>query len=343
MKRLALEGTYETHAQFARAGVIALSSAIGSDLTTLSVCNLRTGRRRVLSDPPNALSNADIAAFNRYFHSHPLVRYHAAHQDGGAHRISDSLPTRAFRRTPLYGEYYQRIGIAHAIAVPLHVDDRTLVSFVLNRTHRDFNDRERADLDIVRTPLALAYRHVTLLADARRTIARYRQWVETEGWAEVNVRKGFKILAASRRGCALLAAVCPGARPRVGGALPTAIEDWLRCAARGSRAFASSRLPEGAPVVALHAMRGAMGKWLLYLREDADACRRETLDNELPLTPREHEILHWVASGKSDAQVASIVGASVRTVQKHLEHVYAKLGVESRTAAAMRIVRAALR
>src|SRR5437016_8124138 len=91
MKRLALEGTYETHAQFARAGVIALSSAIGSDLTTLSVCDLRTGRRRVLSNPPDALSNADNAAFNRYFHSHPLVRYHAAHQDGGAHRISDSL------------------------------------------------------------------------------------------------------------------------------------------------------------------------------------------------------------------------------------------------------------
>ena len=97
MKRLALEGTYETHAQFARAGVIALSSAIGSDLTTLSVCNLRTGRRRVLSDPPNALSNADIAAFNRYFHSHPLVRYHAAHQDGGAHRIT-AFRTRFLRR-----------------------------------------------------------------------------------------------------------------------------------------------------------------------------------------------------------------------------------------------------
>ena len=55
------------------------------------------------------------------------------------------------------------------------------------------------------------------------------------------------------------------------------------------------------------------------------------------LTPREHEILQWVAAGKTDGQIASILGRSVRTVQKHLEHVYLKLGVENRTAAVMRV------
>ena len=55
------------------------------------------------------------------------------------------------------------------------------------------------------------------------------------------------------------------------------------------------------------------------------------------LTPREHEILEWVAAGKTDGQIAAILGRSVRTVQKHLEHVYLKLGVENRTAAVMRV------
>ena len=58
------------------------------------------------------------------------------------------------------------------------------------------------------------------------------------------------------------------------------------------------------------------------------------------LTPRELEVLAWVAAGKANVQIARIVGASPRTVQKHLEHIYAKLGVESRTAAAMRLVAA---
>ena len=55
----------------------------------------------------------------------------------------------------------------------------------------------------------------------------------------------------------------------------------------------------------------------------------------LSLTPREREVLHWVGAGKSDAQVAAILGLSVRTVQKHLENSYVKLGVENRTAAAI--------
>jgi DNA-binding NarL/FixJ family response regulator len=56
------------------------------------------------------------------------------------------------------------------------------------------------------------------------------------------------------------------------------------------------------------------------------------------LTPREREVLDWVAAGKTDAEIASLTGAAVRTVQKHLQNVYVKLGVENRTAAAMRAV-----
>jgi DNA-binding CsgD family transcriptional regulator len=47
-------------------------------------------------------------------------------------------------------------------------------------------------------------------------------------------------------------------------------------------------------------------------------------------------VLRWVAAGKSDAQIGAILRISARTVQKHLQSVYEKLGVESRTAAAMR-------
>jgi DNA-binding CsgD family transcriptional regulator len=54
----------------------------------------------------------------------------------------------------------------------------------------------------------------------------------------------------------------------------------------------------------------------------------------LGLSPRESEVLGWVAQGKTNAEVAELCGMSVRTVQKHLEHIFQKLGVESRTAAA---------
>ncbi|QLF93091.1 response regulator transcription factor [Pseudomonas sp. ABC1] len=52
------------------------------------------------------------------------------------------------------------------------------------------------------------------------------------------------------------------------------------------------------------------------------------------LTGRELEVLHWVACGKTNRDIGEILGLSPRTVNKHLEHIYVKLGVETRTAAA---------
>jgi DNA-binding NarL/FixJ family response regulator len=52
------------------------------------------------------------------------------------------------------------------------------------------------------------------------------------------------------------------------------------------------------------------------------------------LTPRETEVLSWIAKGKTNRDVADILGMSPRTVNKHLEHVFEKLGVETRAAAA---------
>ena len=54
------------------------------------------------------------------------------------------------------------------------------------------------------------------------------------------------------------------------------------------------------------------------------------------LTLREGEVMSWLACGKTDAEIAALLSISPRTVQKHLEHIYVKLGVETRTAAVMR-------
>lgn len=56
---------------------------------------------------------------------------------------------------------------------------------------------------------------------------------------------------------------------------------------------------------------------------------------KLGLTPREAEVLLWVAQGKINADVGTILGMSEKTVKIHLGHVFEKLGVETRTAAAL--------
>src|SRR5690606_14567919 len=66
---------------------------------------------------------------------------------------------------------------------------------------------------------------------------------------------------------------------------------------------------------------------------DAGAVR-EALARRYQLTAREVEVLEWVACGKTNRDIGEILGLSPRTVNKHLEHIYVKLGVETRTAAA---------
>ena len=212
---------------FGRQGTRQLPLLVASEITTLSVCDLARNTRSVVGDAEGAISAADRASFDRHFTDHPLVRYHARTPGGGAHRISDSLSLAQFRESALYNEYYRRIGIDHAIAVPLFVDRGLLVSFVLNRRRLDFSDRECALLDLVRAPLGALYRNLLLRKNDR----------------------GF---------------------------------------------------------------------------------------TALPVTPREREVLSWLAAGKTDKDIGQILGMSPRTVQKHLQHIYEKLGVETRTAAVVR-------
>ena len=62
------------------------------------------------------------------------------------------------------------------------------------------------------------------------------------------------------------------------------------------------------------------------------------LVQKLGLTEREAETLLWVAQGKSNADIATILGNSEKTVKKTMGHIFEKLGLESRTAAALRAV-----
>jgi DNA-binding CsgD family transcriptional regulator len=223
---------------FARRGVKCLPDLIGADLTTLSTCDCDSGHRAVVSDQPGAISRREIEVFDHYFHVHPLVREHGRNAAAVTKRIDDVQPDGTFRHTPLFNEYYRRIGIDHVMAVPLHVDQRFLVSFVLNRSGTAFSERDRDLAEVIRPHLANLY---------RLGVARER----------------------------------------------------------------TRNLPADAPF-------------------DRAAA---------PLTPREREVLDWVAAGKTNRDIAAILGASPRTVEKHLERIYEKLGVETRTAAVMRAVK----
>ncbi|MFO1228463.1 response regulator [Roseateles sp.] len=99
-------------------------------------------------------------------------------------------------------------------------------------------------------------------------------------------------------------------------------------------------LPDGRRLVARRVGEAGLGEALWLLQppsapsDDAAAEGPASRIAMAALTPREKEVLSWVAKGKTNRDVAEILGMSPRTVNKHLEHVFEKLGVETRAAAA---------
>ncbi len=121
---------------------------------------------------------------------------------------------------------------------------------------------------------------------------------------------------------------------------PPRLREWID---EARQAAAESREPplvlarDGRRLLAsLHdpASQGHEGEWMLVLREENHAAAIDALMAAFRLTTREAEVLYWVSKGKTNKDIGDILGTSPRTVNKHLEHVFEKLGVETRTAAA---------
>jgi len=80
---------------------------------------------------------------------------------------------------------------------------------------------------------------------------------------------------------------------------------------------------------------GNTGKEVYFrLTESVQGREADLLKSALQLTQREAEVLIWIAHGKPNRDISEILNISPRTVNKHLEQVFAKLGVENRAAAA---------
>ena len=80
--------------------------------------------------------------------------------------------------------------------------------------------------------------------------------------------------------------------------------------------------------------RVGIGETMLLLEQLSNNASAPSRLTNAALTPRETEVLSWLAKGKTNRDIGDILGMSHRTVNKHLEHVFEKLGVETRAAAA---------
>jgi len=165
---------------------------------------------------------------------HPIARHFAETGETTALKLSDFYTTRhQLQETELYERFYGPIGVARKITIPAIIGPRHIGAIALCSQRKDFTERDRLILDLLRPHIDLARRNVELMD-----------------------------------------------------------------------------------------------------RESNGAARPPADDS---LTPREREIARWLASGKTNLEIAIILDSNQRTVEKHVENILTKLGAENRTAAAVLI------
>lgn len=291
---------------FVQVALTGVGRLVRADAVGWNEIDLATGANRFVGEPEDYMTDDDLAELDRLIAQHPIVGYYAQSGDGSAVTISDFVGVRAYRSGELYTDLFRSHAIEDQLAVAVEAGSLVL-GIAFSRDTRSFSARDRAVLDLLRPHLIAAYANLRAREVAHERLAALEQALEE-----------------SSRGVALV---------RAGRAEP-ASDASARMLARW---FGDEQppLPElGCPLVldrpdSRLTLRLAADGSLLLLDETsfaADPSRARALG----LNARQTEVLALAARGLTDAAIASELYVSVRTVQKHLEQAYRRLGVHSR-------------
>jgi DNA-binding CsgD family transcriptional regulator len=279
-------------------------------------------RRRVLAYVPRPGDEDDDGAEIddetwELMAEHPICRLWRESGRFAALRLSDVITRRELHQNRWYDVALRSWGVEHELKVRLASPPWFAKTFMFCRKPgRDFTKRDRLVLELL-TP------HLTCLWQAARTrrllasaLGELERASETDATGVVLLGPSGEMEFASVSAHRLLRTYFAAPSDE---RLPSPVVSWLEThnheplrRRRGARSLAVERVGD-----------------TLLLRET---------HSETELTAREQEVLTWVARGRTNAQIAELLWLAPSTVRKHLENVYGKLGVKTRTAAAARFL-----
>jgi DNA-binding CsgD family transcriptional regulator len=317
--------------------VRAISKVVPAEVITYTEVGLRGRPTARVLHPARAVTSGVMLAFEHHKHEHPLIKHFSGNPHGRAIKISDFLTQREFHRLGLYEEFFRKVGVEHQMVIGLPAPSPRVVGVALNRSGPDFSERDRLLLSLLRPHVVQALGNAEAFSQIKREVTLVLQGLEEIGRGIVLLGPDGSIRSATRLARQWLTTYF-GHRAVRAKRLPEALQRWVKfkgTTVSGSGEAFSARKPlivecqDSRLVVRLIP---ASGGGLLLLEQRHTALRPASLE-PLGLSNREAEVLAWVAQGKTDAVIATILSLSPRTVAKHLEHIYQRLGVENRSAA----------
>jgi DNA-binding CsgD family transcriptional regulator len=310
---------------------LALRKLIGGGLTVVDWVDLRDAASFDCQlYPENHLSRELSALANTLVPTQSPVWLRCADEPGA---ISDFLSREDWEQLELCWVYRQS-GLLDSLGIDIRLTPALVLRLRdLRDSYGQYTPEDHLKLQLLGPHIRQAYRRLAAQGGIdcpRREFQRHAE-VEMQGskcrWPET----AREMLAVH------------GVRAS-GGALPELLQGWLL-----AQKEALDHAAQGGRVEPLVLKSGDLELRVYFVPGGDDSSARLVLheralapETNAPtrqgLSPRESEVLQWVAQGKTNAEIATILGVSPGTVKRHLENLYPKLGVENRHAAALLVL-----
>jgi DNA-binding NarL/FixJ family response regulator len=333
-----------------------IPKAVASDLTTF--CQINFQKRRVLWICPEfnfypKINQTDFQLLpTEHFNENPLLANYSQKRDYLANKVSDFLTENQLHRLEtFYEQFLQLAGLEDQMGMPLTAvaqssinlnplsdTQKDFLGLAVHRDKRNFTEKDRYLLNTLRPHLIQAYRNVHAMHQLKLESQGLKHalnqlcvvFLTEEGkpqWISQPVEELLRKYGqtSSQPGCEL----------------PFYIRQWIKhqlASEKSQHLLVEPRLPlrleiQDSCLILRLKCDPQNAQNLLFLEEQ----RKFTLSIEsleyLGLTKREAEVFSYISDGKKNQEVAHLLGITSGTVRNHLERIFTKLGVQSRSAA----------
>jgi DNA-binding CsgD family transcriptional regulator len=314
-----------------------LPQLIPAEAVTYTDIDPLAAKSRSWVNPPELGTPTNNRLFEAHVRDHPVLTHNVRTGDGQALMISDFCSRQEFQVRGLYNELYRPVGIEDDLCFTVLCQPRHTIGIGLHRERWGFLERDRLLANLLRPHVVQAWRNVRKMASIRTRVHLLSAVMDDFDFGVIvlNTEGRIRLINSRARQCVTQYF---GISHGLDQHLP---EDLQRVVRYQEEQLSGPHVPRPRAPFVIEKHEGRLevrvlslsGQTLLLLEEHSHTLDTRNLQ-ELGLTPRESEVLAWVAQGKANAEIGSIIDVAPRTVKKHLEHIFAKLGVETRTAAA---------
>ncbi len=326
----------ETYEGYLRRLVSSLCLLIPSTHVTYDEMDLAGKRSYDVASTAELNSPTATGQWKQHMMEQPVLAHFARTGDGRATSISSFWTQRKLHDSGLYAGCYRNYDMEDSLCIAIPGQSFRIIGVGWHRD-RKFTDREISIVNLIRPHIVQALESARIVGGIRDQLQKLESGLDCAGLAVVRCDGEGRVqymTALARKYLLYYFKSADGPDGRV----PLELLHWIQ--SQESKLNRNDPPPvrfpfakhEGGMQLTVRLLAGASGNFLLL--NETGSTWPVTRIQELQLSPRESEVLGWVAQGKTNSELADILGISGPTAKKHVEHILQKLGVETRTAAA---------